>query len=110
MRGRAETIAARATLALALAALVLGASSGAASAGGGADIFSIVGLDSTTGELGVAALARAPAVGNFVPWAQAGVGAVALGGLRRIAVGAADDEERRTTLDLGRRRGGVLRA
>ena len=52
-----------------------------------ADIFSIVGLDSTTGELGVAALARAPAVGNVVPWAQAGVGAVALGGEPNAAWG-----------------------
>src|SRR5688572_7472853 len=39
--------------------------------------FSIVGCDTTTGELGIAVQSRAFAVGNFVPWAQAGVGAIA---------------------------------
>lgn len=39
--------------------------------------FSIVARDSTTGELGVAVASRFFAVGNVVPWAKAGVGAVA---------------------------------
>jgi len=39
--------------------------------------FSIVGFDPETGELGVAVASRFFAVGNVVPWAKAGVGAVA---------------------------------
>ncbi len=39
--------------------------------------FSIAGRDSVTGELGVAVASRFFAVGAVVPWAQAGVGAVA---------------------------------
>lgn len=39
--------------------------------------FSIVARDSVTGELGVAVASRFFAVGNVVPWAKAGVGAVA---------------------------------
>ncbi len=39
--------------------------------------FSIVGRDSATGELGVAVASRFFAVGSVVPWAKAGVGAVA---------------------------------
>lgn len=39
--------------------------------------FSIVAKDSATGELGVAVASRFFAVGSVVPWAQAGVGAVA---------------------------------
>ncbi len=39
--------------------------------------FSIVAHDSVTGELGVAVASRFFAVGNVVPWAKAGVGAVA---------------------------------
>ena len=39
--------------------------------------FSIVGRDPHTGELGVAVASRFFAVGNVVPWAKAGVGAVA---------------------------------
>lgn len=39
--------------------------------------FSIVARDSTTGELGVAVASRFFAVGAVVPWAKAGVGAVA---------------------------------
>lgn len=38
---------------------------------------SIVARDSTTGELGVAVVTCMPAVGAVVPWAQAGIGAVA---------------------------------
>jgi uncharacterized Ntn-hydrolase superfamily protein len=39
--------------------------------------FSIIARDPTTGEVGVAVQSRVPAVGSIVPWAQAGVGAVA---------------------------------
>lgn len=39
--------------------------------------FSIVGRDSVTGELGIAVASRFFAVGSVVPWARAGVGAVA---------------------------------
>jgi uncharacterized Ntn-hydrolase superfamily protein len=39
--------------------------------------FSIVGCDTATGEVGVAVASRYFAVGAIVPWAQAGVGAVA---------------------------------
>lgn len=39
--------------------------------------FSIVARDSVTGELGIAVASRFFTVGNVVPWAKAGVGAVA---------------------------------
>ena len=39
--------------------------------------FSIVAFDPVTGDLGVAVASRVFAVGNHVPWAEAGVGAVA---------------------------------
>ncbi|MFC1800419.1 DUF1028 domain-containing protein, partial [Candidatus Eisenbacteria bacterium] len=39
--------------------------------------FSIVAMDSVTGEIGVAVASRFFAVGAVVPWARAGVGAVA---------------------------------
>jgi len=39
--------------------------------------FSIVGCDPTTGELGVAVASKYFAVGSVVPWAKAGVGAIA---------------------------------
>jgi uncharacterized Ntn-hydrolase superfamily protein len=39
--------------------------------------FSIVAADTTTGELGIAVASRFFAVGSVVPWAKAGVGAVA---------------------------------
>lgn len=39
--------------------------------------FSIVARDSLTGELGVAVQSRAFSVGMAVPWAEAGVGAIA---------------------------------
>ena len=41
------------------------------------ETFSIVARDSLTGELGVAVASRFFAVGSVVPWAKAGVGAVA---------------------------------
>ena len=39
--------------------------------------FSIVGCDLSNGDWGVAVASRFPAVGSVVPWARAGVGAVA---------------------------------
>src|SRR6187455_67040 len=39
--------------------------------------FSIVGCDPETGELGVAVQSKFFAVGSVVPWAKAGVGAIA---------------------------------
>jgi uncharacterized Ntn-hydrolase superfamily protein len=39
--------------------------------------FSAVGYDPATGELGVAVQSKFFAVGSVVPWAQAGVGAIA---------------------------------
>ncbi|HTG47364.1 MAG TPA: DUF1028 domain-containing protein [Actinomycetota bacterium] len=39
--------------------------------------FSIVALDPTTGDLGVAVASKFPCVGAVVPWAKAGVGAIA---------------------------------
>ena len=39
--------------------------------------FSIVALDPNTGELGIAVQSKFVAVGSVVPWAKAGVGAIA---------------------------------
>ena len=39
--------------------------------------FSIVALDPANGDLGVAVASKFPCVGAVVPWARAGVGAVA---------------------------------
>ena len=39
--------------------------------------FSIVAFDPTNGDLGVAVASKFPCVGAVVPWARAGVGAVA---------------------------------
>src|SRR5688572_10181508 len=49
--------------------------------------FSIVAIDPTTGESGVAVTTRNPCVGNAVPWVRAGVGAVATQGGTRIEYG-----------------------
>lgn len=70
---------------LAVCCVVVGLSCGMPShaAGSGAEsndivtTFSIVARDSVTGELGVAVASRFFAVGSVVPWAEAGVGAVA---------------------------------
>ncbi len=76
--------------------------------------FSIVGYDSETGELGVAVQSKFPNVRPIVPWAQAGVGAVAtqsyaeldyaLKGLALMANGATAEEALRIVLreDAGR--------
>src|SRR5260221_10394527 len=42
-----------------------------------AHTYSIVAFDSTTGDLGIAVQSKFPNVGGIVPWARAGVGAVA---------------------------------
>src|SRR4029079_8567673 len=42
-----------------------------------AHTYSIVAVDSTNGDLGVAVQSKFPNVGGVVPWAKAGVGAVA---------------------------------
>jgi uncharacterized Ntn-hydrolase superfamily protein len=49
--------------------------------------FSIVAVDATTGESGVAVTTRVPCVGNGVPWVRAGVGAVATQASTRTAYG-----------------------
>jgi uncharacterized Ntn-hydrolase superfamily protein len=49
--------------------------------------FSIIAVDLTTGETGVAVTTRNPCVGNAVPWVRAGVGAVATQGGTRVEYG-----------------------
>ena len=49
--------------------------------------FSIVAIDPSTGESGVAVTTRNPCVGNAVPWVRAGVGAVATQGGTRMEYG-----------------------
>lgn len=49
--------------------------------------FSIVAIDSATGELGVAVQSKVPAVGAVVPFAQAGVGALATQALTNTRYG-----------------------
>ena len=49
--------------------------------------FSIVAIDPRTGESGVAVTTRRPCVGNAVPWARPGVGAVATQGGTRVEYG-----------------------
>ena len=73
-----------------------------------AHTYSIVAYDSATGDLGVAVQSKFPNVGGIVPWARAGVGAVAtqsLGntaygddGLRLMAMGAAAPEAMRIVM------------
>src|SRR5919106_6176911 len=52
-----------------------------------AHTYSIVGWDSVTGDLGVVVQSKFPNVGGIVPWAQAGVGAVATQSLSNTAYG-----------------------
>ncbi len=78
--------------------------------------FSIVACDLETGELGIAVQSRVPAVGAVVPWARAGVGAVATQalanpsygpeGLDLLATGLAPEEvvKRLTEKDADRER------
>jgi uncharacterized Ntn-hydrolase superfamily protein len=73
-----------------------------------AHTYSIVAYDSATGDLGVAVQSKFPNVGGIVPWARAGVGAVAtqsLGntaygerGLDLIALGATAEEALRIVM------------
>lgn len=49
--------------------------------------FSIVAVDTATGESGVAVTTRVPCVGNGVPWVRAGVGAVATQAYTRTEYG-----------------------
>src|SRR6266446_10479915 len=73
-----------------------------------AHTYSIVAFDSSTGDLGVAVQSKFPNVGGIVPWARAGVGAVAtqsLGntaygerGLDLIALGATAEEALRIVM------------
>jgi uncharacterized Ntn-hydrolase superfamily protein len=50
--------------------------------------FSIVARDPATGDLGVAVASKFLAVGSVVPWARAGVGAIATQALANVAFGA----------------------
>lgn len=52
-----------------------------------AHTYSIVAFDSATGDLGVAVQSKFPNVGGLVPWAKAGVGAVATQSLANVAYG-----------------------
>lgn len=52
-----------------------------------AHTYSIVAWDSATGDLGVAVQSKFPNVGGIVPWARAGVGAVATQSLSNTAYG-----------------------
>jgi uncharacterized Ntn-hydrolase superfamily protein len=52
-----------------------------------AHTYSIVGYDSSTGDLGVAVQSKFPNVGGIVPWGRAGVGAVATQSLANTAYG-----------------------
>jgi uncharacterized Ntn-hydrolase superfamily protein len=73
-----------------------------------AHTYSIVAWDSVTGDLGIAVQSKFPNVGGIVPWAKAGVGAVAtqsLGntaygddGLRLMAMGATAPEAMRIVM------------
>ncbi|MGZ3681450.1 MAG: DUF1028 domain-containing protein, partial [Ktedonobacterales bacterium] len=49
--------------------------------------YSIVARDPATGALGVAVQSHAFSVGSIVPWAEAGVGAVATQSLARVDYG-----------------------
>ena len=89
-----------------------------------AHTYSIVARDSVTGDLGVAVQSKFPNVGGIVPWARAGVGAVAtqsLGntaygelGLQLMAQGATADEALRIVMRsdtmLGDRQVGLVDA
>lgn len=73
-----------------------------------AHTYSIVAWDSVTGDLGVAVESKFPNVGGIVPWAEAGVGAVATQslsntafgerGLELIAMGASAEEAMRIVM------------
>ncbi len=109
-------------------ALVIGISNVPVMAADGPDeniaTFSIVARDSVTGELGVAVASKFFTVGNVVPWAKAGVGAVATQayantsfgwrGLELLEKGLTPDEVSailiRDDNDPGRRQFGIVAA
>jgi uncharacterized Ntn-hydrolase superfamily protein len=79
-------------LKLALSALALAAALGPAPTPGAEPrrvfaTFSIVAFDPRTGDLGVAVASKFPAVGSGVPWARAGVGAVATQAAANLSFG-----------------------
>ena len=55
-----------------------------------AHTYSIVAYDSVTGDLGIAVQSKFPNVGGLVPWARAGVGAVATQALSNTDYGEKD--------------------
>ena len=82
--------------------------------------FSIVALDPETGDLGVAVASKFLAVGTVVPWATAGVGAVATQALANVRYGpdgldgalrrrVGRDRRRRTDRSGSRRRATAAR-
>lgn len=76
------------SLLLAIASLVLsGIPPISATPPPGVATFSIVAVDPETGEIGVAVQSRIVAVGNIVPYARAGVGAVATQAFANVAYG-----------------------
>ncbi|HTK40429.1 MAG TPA: DUF1028 domain-containing protein [Gemmatimonadales bacterium] len=89
-----------------------------------AHTYSIVAFDSATGDLGVAVQSKFPNVGGLVPWAEAGVGAVATQslanveygrrGLELLAEGATAEEALRIVMrgdtSLGDRQVGIVDA
>lgn len=77
----------RATRPLRAAALVLLALVPALAPSAARATFSIVAYDSTTQELGVAVQSRAFSVGMAVPWAEAGVGAIATQASTNVSFG-----------------------
>ena len=112
----------------ALAVVVAGGTLGSAAADQPVATFSLVGYDADTGELGIAVQSKFFAVGAVVPWAKAGVGAIATQafantnygpeGLRRLAEGqsaadvleallADDDERARRQVGIVDAKGGV---
>lgn len=70
---------------------------GAVTASAGPSTFSIVAFDPVTGALGVAVESKFPAVGAAVPWARAGVGAIATQAAANLAYG----EDGLRMLELG---------
>src|SRR2546422_4952243 len=70
-----------------------------------AHTYSIVAFDSATGDLGVAVQSKFPNVGGLVPWARAGIGAVATQSLSNTDYG----EKGLMLMPLGATAPGALR-
>ncbi len=102
-------IGARAIVIALAATAVLAAAAGAAWGREDISTFSIVAFDTETGDLGIAVQSRFFAVGSVVPWAKAGVGAIASqaygnttfgpGGLELLESGMGVEEVLTTLLD-----------